>query len=94
MTPNGAFGSRVVPDPDAGTRIRQGEFSWSLDAQKRHEVNVFGDGQRVVLSNDGWRALRNLLNALADIEARDDDCICGDTFNPKCPEHGGNEHRP
>ena len=21
-------------------------------------------------------------------------CTCGDTFNPRCPEHGGNEHRP
>jgi hypothetical protein len=69
MTPNGAYGSRVVQDPEAGRSIRHGEFSWSLDAQKRHEVNVFGDGQRVVLSNEGWRALRNLLNALADIEA-------------------------
>lgn len=71
MTPEGAYESKVVRDPDAGKRIRLGEFSWSLDEQGRHVVNVFGDGQRVVLSNDGWRALRNLLNALADIEASD-----------------------
>lgn len=68
---SGAFGSRVVRDSQAGVNIRVGDFSWSLDAQKRHEVNVFGDGQRIVLSNEGWRALRNLLNALADIEASD-----------------------
>ena len=66
-----AYGSRVVRDADAGVTIRHGDFSWSLDPQKRHEVNIFGDGQRIVLSNDGWRALRNLLNALADIEASD-----------------------
>lgn len=21
-------------------------------------------------------------------------CTCGGAFNPQCPEHGGNEHRP
>jgi hypothetical protein len=73
MTANGeaAFGARVVQDPDAGKRIRIGDFSWSLDEQGRHVVNIFGDGQRVVLSNDGWRALRNLLNALDSIESEE-----------------------
>lgn len=66
-----AFGARVVRDVRAGVDIRLGEFSWSLDPQGRREVNIYGEGQRVVLSNDGWRALRNLLNAMADIEAPD-----------------------
>lgn len=64
-----AFGARVVPDPRAGRDVRLGEFSWTLDEQGRHEVNIYGDGQRVVLSNEGWRALRNLLNALDITEA-------------------------
>lgn len=60
---------RVENDPRAGREVRAADFSWSLDREGRHEVNVYGLGQRVVFSNEGWRALRNLLEALHSIES-------------------------
>jgi hypothetical protein len=63
--------TRVVRDSAAGANVQVGTFSWALDSAGRHVLNVYGDGQRVVLSNRDWRGLRNLLNALADIEASD-----------------------
>lgn len=41
----------------------------------------------------GWtrrRALRSLDRYMPEVW----ECTCGDTFNPQCLEHGGNEHSP
>lgn len=58
-------------DRRAGADVRVGTYSWVLDDRGRHALQVYGEGQCVVLSNEDWRGLRNLLNALADIEASD-----------------------